>query len=535
MGVTRQYWGEAGVVVVLVGAAILFARPSLLVGAAGVAGWLFARQYAFVRTVSDVLADLSVTQSATRDAVRVDDEVRVVLDAELSRPTPVAIDFEANPPVSVEVVGADKVTEDDEERPAADEGNPDATRPDDGPRSGPRASLSVGVRTATTAFAVRCRLAGAFAFDPPTVTVTDETGRFRTTFPAGEPLELTANPPGPTNVHVGIGGETLEAPFGEYESADRGPGIELAEIRAYVPGDEVSRIDWNATARLGQPHVREFETTTERRTAILVDCRASMADGPAGETKFDYARQVALAVIEHARARGDPVALYAVGESGLIVDEQPTTSDEGYAAVERRLRALRPEQSRSDERTGTSTDGATATTDGANPTIDGAGATIDDATPTHSPAVARRRAARLRGDDSAFATRLEPFFADADPYVERVTDDPLYRTARTRLDRLSGAVTTVVLTDDSRPTETRQVVKVARRHNDHVVAFLTPTALFERDADLEAAYERYADFERFRRELANLDRVSAYEVGPGDRLDALLAANRTRRRAEAGD
>ncbi|WP_157971645.1 DUF58 domain-containing protein [Halorussus litoreus] len=512
MGVTRGYWGEAGLVVALVAAAVAFARPSLLVGAAGVAGWLLARQYAFVRDVSAVAADLSVDQSVARDAVRVGDEVRVVLDAELPDPAPVDLAIEANPPVGVELVeSGGEVAESGGEVDQA------------GDSSGTRAALSVGQRTATTAFAVRPRLAGAFESDPATATASDPAGRFRIRFPAGHPLELTATPRGPTNVHVGVGGETADAPYGEYASDERGPGIELADIRAYVPGDEVQRIDWNATARLGEPHVREFETTTERRTVLLLDCRASMADGPAGETKFDYVRQVALAVVRHARERGDPVALYAVGEAGLLVDQPPTTTEEGYAKLERHLRALEPDSA--DERAGSADWRA-----GGN---DGAGQNAG----THSPAVARRRAARLRGDDSAFADRLRPFFADADPYVERVTADPLYRTAGTRLDRLRGAVTAVVLTDDARPTETREVTKIARRRDDHVVAFLTPGALFDREVDLDTAYDRYADFERFRRGIGNLDRVRAYEVGPGDRLDALLAVNRTRPRprAEAGE
>jgi hypothetical protein len=50
--------------------------------------------------------------------------------------------------------------------------------------------------------------------------------------------------------------------------------------------------------------------------------------------------------------------------------------------------------------------------------------------------------------------------------------------------------------------------------------------------DLEAAYRRYLDFEEFRRSLARLDRVQAYEVGPGDRLGALLASRRQRHTAE---
>jgi uncharacterized protein (DUF58 family) len=505
MGVTRRYWGEAGLVVVLVGLAVLFDRPFLLVGAAGIAGWLVARQYAFVRTVSGVAADLSITQSLSQESTRVGERVQVGLGAEFPRPAPTRIDLEASLPVGVEVTEGSEENTDSEQNEA-----------DDGRETGLLASLAVGDRTATTTFVVRCPLAGAFQFDRPTVTVTDETSRFRTTFEAGPDPRLTVNPHSPRNVHVGTGGEALEAPYGEHSSNNRGPGLDLAEIRTYVPGDEVRQIDWNATARLDKPHIREFEATTERRTILLVDCRPSMADGPIGETKFDYARQVALAVVAQARDRNEPVGVYAVGEAGLLERRPPTASEEGYAMIERRLRALEPQR----------------------PAESGGErlAESDDETVMDSPAVARRRAQHLRDDASSFATRLEPFFADADSYVEQITDDPFYGVVRTYFERHTGMVTAVVLTDDARRTETREMMKVARRYDDHVLAFLTPSALFERNpTDLEAAYDRYADFEQFRRELVNLNRVSAFEVGPGDRLEALLAANKARRRAGASD
>ncbi|WP_189319172.1 hypothetical protein [Halolamina pelagica] len=49
--------------------------------------------------------------------------------------------------------------------------------------------------------------------------------------------------------------------------------------------------------------------------------------------------------------------------------------------------------------------------------------------------------------------------------------------------------------------------------------------------DVSAAYDRYADFESFRRTVARTPRTEVYEVGPGDRLDALLAARRRARQA----
>jgi len=43
---------------------------------------------------------------------------------------------------------------------------------------------------------------------------------------------------------------------GDYRSSRYGDGVELAQIRPYVPGDDVRRIEWNVTARMGEPHVR---------------------------------------------------------------------------------------------------------------------------------------------------------------------------------------------------------------------------------------------------------------------------------------
>ncbi|MFC7019236.1 MULTISPECIES: hypothetical protein [Haloarcula] len=67
-----------------------------------------------------------------------------------------------------------------------------------------------------------------------------------------------------------------------------------------------------------------------------------------------------------------------------------------------------------------------------------------------------------------------------------------------------------------------------------MVVFLTPSVLYDLDTlgDLDDAYRRYTAFEEFRRELAALERVSAFEVGPSDRLSAVLSAGNQRRRVQ---
>ncbi len=53
---------------------------------------------------------------------------------------------------------------------------------------------------------------------------------------------------------------------GEYLSTFKGQGIEFAEVREYIPGDDVRSIDWNVTARTGIPYIKKFNETRELTT-----------------------------------------------------------------------------------------------------------------------------------------------------------------------------------------------------------------------------------------------------------------------------
>ena len=44
---------------------------------------------------------------------------------------------------------------------------------------------------------------------------------------------------------------------GEYQSVFKGRGMDFAEVREYSPGDDVRTIDWNVTARLGYPFIKQ--------------------------------------------------------------------------------------------------------------------------------------------------------------------------------------------------------------------------------------------------------------------------------------
>lgn len=66
---------------------------------------------------------------------------------------------------------------------------------------------------------------------------------------------------------------------GQSESVFKGRGIEFADVRPYIHGDEVRDIDWNVTARLGQPFVKRFVEEKELTVLLVVDVSGSLDFG----------------------------------------------------------------------------------------------------------------------------------------------------------------------------------------------------------------------------------------------------------------
>jgi uncharacterized protein (DUF58 family) len=106
---------------------------------------------------------------------------------------------------------------------------------------------------------------------------------------------------------------------GDYRSSRYGDGVELAQIRPYVPGDDVRRIEWNVTARMGEPHVRVNMAERVLVTWLLLDTSPSMHFGTADRRKADVADGVAFALGHVATRRGNRLGVVTFG------DHDPTT------------------------------------------------------------------------------------------------------------------------------------------------------------------------------------------------------------------
>ncbi|MDS0300298.1 DUF58 domain-containing protein [Halogeometricum sp. S1BR25-6] len=478
MRVTNRYWAIVALAGVLTAFAGLLDRPAPLVGTAALGVLLLAHQARFVGQSQHVVDGLSVVQACPRDRVVKGEPFSVTIEATVAAPSPLDVELVGDPSVRVSDVG-------DDER---------------------RCRLSRGERRATTTMTGSGVVAGRVRFGPPELRLTDPFGLFSESLDVGDSTEISVEARAPRRLHVGAGGEALAVGYGDRDTRQLGDSQEPVEIREYAPGDEMRHIDWKATARLNQPHVRNYERKTTRRTVLVLDHGASMNEGPPGERKLDYARDAALLFLENARTYEDPVSLYAVGDDGVTVEREFGVGAGQYAALKQRLLDLTP----------TVDPGAT----------DSSGRTFETDT-----ARARRLADRLADEATPFERTLRPFVAERRAYVRRLDARPLFSAVRANRAVLRRSTLTVLVTDDSARAELRDAVKLARRGEGHVVVLLTPTALFEETERFDPAsrYRRYRDFEEFRRQLANMDGVSAFEVGPGDKLEAILSAGRDAR------
>ena len=100
---------------------------------------------------------------------------------------------------------------------------------------------------------------------------------------------------------------------GDYRSAFAGVGSELWQVRPYQPGDDVRRIEWNVTARTGEPHVRVELAERVLVTWLVLDASASMSFGTGERRKADVAEGVAIAVGYAATRRGNRLGTVAFG------------------------------------------------------------------------------------------------------------------------------------------------------------------------------------------------------------------------------
>jgi uncharacterized protein (DUF58 family) len=105
------------------------------------------------------------------------------------------------------------------------------------------------------------------------------------------------------------GRQVADVMAGAYLSVFKGRGMEFDEVRPYVPGDDIRAIDWNVTARTGEPHIKRFVEERELTVMLLVDVSASQEFGSGQRSKLEAAVELSALLAMSAVENGDKVGL----------------------------------------------------------------------------------------------------------------------------------------------------------------------------------------------------------------------------------
>jgi uncharacterized protein (DUF58 family) len=115
---------------------------------------------------------------------------------------------------------------------------------------------------------------------------------------------------------------------GLHRSPFKGFSVEFAEYRQYIPGDDLSTIDWKVFARSDRYYVKKFEEETNLDAHLMLDVSGSMGYGSTAMTKFEYAACLAASLAYLMNRQRDAVGLTAFDDK--IVEMLPPGSRPGH-------------------------------------------------------------------------------------------------------------------------------------------------------------------------------------------------------------
>ncbi|MDA0657201.1 MAG: DUF58 domain-containing protein [Planctomycetota bacterium] len=110
-------------------------------------------------------------------------------------------------------------------------------------------------------------------------------------------------------IQIHSGRQVADVLAGQYVSVFKGRGIEFDEVRPYTPGDDVRTIDWNVTARSGQPYVKRYVEERQLTLMLLADISASQDFGSDNRSKREATAEICALLAFAATHNDDKVGL----------------------------------------------------------------------------------------------------------------------------------------------------------------------------------------------------------------------------------
>jgi uncharacterized protein (DUF58 family) len=132
---------------------------------------------------------------------------------------------------------------------------------------------------------------------------------------------------------------------GTYQSPMRGPGFDFDEHQPYRPGDDVRRIDWNVTARMGTPFVRHTHAEREMNVMVVMDVSRSMALGSTEHSKREALTYITGSILFSALSDQINAGFLAFADRVLLSTPPRRTRAAAWSVLEQAW-ALKPSSSK---------------------------------------------------------------------------------------------------------------------------------------------------------------------------------------------
>lgn len=148
-------------------------------------------------------------------------------------------------------------------------------------------------------------------------------------------------------IEISTRGLVNEVFSGEYHSVFKGRGMEFAEVREYQIGDDIRNIDWNVSARIGNPFVKVFDEERELTVMLIVDVSASGNFGTTRQLKGEIAAELCAVLAFSAIKNNDKVGLMIFSDK-IEKFIPPRKGKQHVLRVIREILYFKPEESKTD-------------------------------------------------------------------------------------------------------------------------------------------------------------------------------------------
>ncbi len=148
-------------------------------------------------------------------------------------------------------------------------------------------------------------------------------------------------------IEISTRGIVNEVFSGEYHSVFKGRGMEFAEVREYQIGDDIRNIDWNVSARIGDPYVKVFDEERELTVMLMVDVSASGSFGTTSQMKGEIAAELCAVLAFSAIKNNDKVGLMIFSDK-IEKFIPPRKGKQHVLRVIREILYFEPEESKTD-------------------------------------------------------------------------------------------------------------------------------------------------------------------------------------------